>query len=546
MKKSVQNDNEASNESTSAEISRRVLGRRAFLKGALATAPLLIASPTLLLPKKTQAAPIGNIGPSTTTKPYLVPSIDGVKFVSILTVGDSIDGYRMVGIPDGLGAFASSNGNFTLLMNHELGGTSGIVRAHGSKGAFVSRWIIDRATLKVRRGQDFTQTPNDVYTFDPATDHYLQGTIAWQRFCSGDLAKEGAFYYNGLGTTERIYLNGEEITTVANSVVVDQGRAWARVATGGHAGETWHLPLMGRMAYENLVASPHPQEKTIVALLDDSSINTAPLVTNSVPSEVYFYIGRKKKHGHPIVAAGLTNGNFYGVKVSVEGNPVTEESNDFGLGIAATGFVGKGRFSLHDMGDVSDLTAVQIEELSFAAGVTRLQRVEDGAWDPARRNDFYFVTTASLTANCRLWRLHFDDIERPEKGGTIEILLKGNEGQGMLDNVTIDHRGRILMDEDPGGDDRVAKIWLYDISSGGFIQVGEHNPKFFDPTNLNKPDFLTNDEESSGIIDAEHILGEGWFLLDVQAHKTNPDPELVEFGQLLAMYVDPEIGGQQQ
>jgi hypothetical protein len=546
MKKSVQNDNESSNESTSAEISRRVLGRRDFLKGALATAPLLIASPTLLLPKKTQAAPIGNIGPSTTTEPYLVPSVPGVKFISLLTVGDSIEGYRMVGIPDGLGAYASSNGNFTLLMNHELGGTSGIVRAHGSKGAFVSRWIIDRATLKVRRGQDFTQTPNDVYTFDPATDHYLQGTIAWQRFCSGDLAKEGAFYYNGLGTTERIYLNGEEITTVANSVVVDQGRAWARVATGGHAGETWHLPLMGRMAYENLVASPHPQEKTIVALLDDSSINTAPLITSSVPSEVYFYIGRKKKHGHPIVAAGLTNGNFYGVKVSVEGNPVTEESNDFGLGIAATGFVGKGRFSLQDMGDVSDLTAVQIEELSFAARVTRLQRVEDGAWDPARRNDFYFVTTASLTANCRLWRLRFDDIERPEKGGTIEILLKGNEGQGMLDNVTIDHRGRILMDEDPGGDDRVAKIWLYDISSGGFIQVGEHNPKFFDPTILNNSAFLTNDEESSGIIDAEHILGEGWFLLDVQAHKTNPDPELVEFGQLLAMYVDPEIGGQQQ
>jgi len=546
MKKSVQNDNESSNESTSAEISRRVLGRRAFLKGALATAPLLIASPTLLLPKKTQAAPIGNIGPSTTTEPYLVPSVPGVRFISLLTVGDSIEGYRMVGIPDGLGAFASSNGNFTLLMNHELGGTSGIVRAHGSKGAFVSRWIIDRATLKVRRGQDFTQTPNDVYTFDPTTDHYLQGTIAWQRFCSGDLAKEGAFYYNGLGTTERIYLNGEEITTVANSVVVDQGRAWARVATGGHAGETWHLPLMGRMAYENLVASPHPQEKTIVALLDDSSINTAPLITSSVPSEVYFYIGRKKKHGHPIVAAGLTNGNFYGVKVSVEGNPVTEESNDFGLGIAATGFVDKGRFSLHDMGDVSDLTAVQIEELSFAARVTRLQRVEDGAWDPARRNDFYFVTTASLTANCRLWRLRFDDIERPEKGGTIEILLKGNEGQGMLDNVTIDHRGRILMDEDPGGDDRVAKIWLYDISSGGFIQVGEHNPKFFDPTILNNSAFLTNDEESSGIIDAEHILGEGWFLLDVQAHKTNPDPELVEFGQLLAMYVDPEIGGQQQ
>jgi hypothetical protein len=297
------------------------------------------------------------------------------------------------------------------------------------------------------------------------------------------------------------------------------------------------------MAYENVVASPYPQEKTIVVLLDDSSITTAPVINNNVPSEVYFYIGRKGKNGHPIVAAGLTNGNFYGLKVSLEDNPVTEESNDFGFGTAATGFVGKARFSLHNMGDVSDLSAVQIENFSFAAGVTRFQRVEDGAWDPKRKKDFYFVTTASLTANCRLWRLRFDDIERPEKGGSIEILLKGDEGHGMLDNVTIDHRGRILMDEDPGGNDRVAKIWMYDIASGDFIQVGAHNPKLFEPSILNNTDFLTNDEESSGIIDAEHLLGKGWFLLDVQVHKTNPDPELVEGGQLLAMYVDPGIGG---
>ena len=67
MKNSVPNDNEASDDNASAEISRRVLGRRAFLKGALATAPLLIAGPTLLLPKKTQAAPKSTLGPSTTT-----------------------------------------------------------------------------------------------------------------------------------------------------------------------------------------------------------------------------------------------------------------------------------------------------------------------------------------------------------------------------------------------------------------------------------------------------------------------------------------------
>jgi len=52
----------------------------------------------------------------------------------------------------------------------------------------------------------------------------------------------------------------------------------------------------------------------------------------------------------------------------------------------------------------------------------------------------------------------------------------------------------------------------------------------------------TQDEESSGIIDASDILGRGWFLLDVQAHKLSADPELVEGGQLLALFVDPRIG----
>ena len=510
--------------------STRKLGRRSFLKGALATAPLLLAGPSLRKPARALAH---GLAPSTTTEPYLLPTLPGVRTVPILTVGDTIGSYRMVGIPDGLGAFNSDRHDFTLIMNHELLATNGIARAHGSKGAFVSRWRIDRRTLEVVKGEDFTPSPSKVFLWDTAMEKYVPGTTVWERHCSGDLPKPGAFWHQGKGTLERIYMNGEEVS---------QGRAWARIATGPHTGEAWQLPRFGRMAYENAVASPHSQRKTVVMLTDDGALSTAP-TASAFPSEVYVYVGTKTNRGSAIDRAGLTNGNLFGLKISVGGQPVVAESNEFGLGNATSGFVGAGRFSLHDFGDVSSFDALALEEASIAAGVTRFQRPEDGAWDPRKRNrdNFYFVTTASPTLNCRLWNLRFDDVEHPERGGTIEILLKGTEGHGMLDNVTIDRLGRIVMDEDPGNNARVSKVWAYQISTGEFVEVAHHNPKFFDPAQTGTPDFITQDEETSGIIDAAHILGPGWFLLDVQAHKVSTDTELVEGGQLLAVFIDPDI-----
>jgi hypothetical protein len=510
----------------------RRLGRRSFLKGALATAPLLIAGPSLLKPGRAQAQRHG-FSPITTTDEYLLPSIAGVQTVAILSVGDAIGGYRMVGIPDGLGAYSSDRRHFTLLMNHELTATVGITRAHGSKGAFVSRWTIDRRTLEVVKGEDFTQSLQNVFLWDPAAQKCMPGTTVWERHCSADLARPGAFFHGGKGTKERLYLNGEE---------VNQGRAWARIATGPHAGEAWQLPRFGKMSYENAVASPHPQRKTVVMLTDDGALSTAG-TASAFPSEVFVYVGTKTNQGNAVERAGLTNGSLYGLKVSVGGQLVSEESNDFGLGTATSGFVGAGRFSLHNFGDVSSLDALALETASIAAGITRFQRPEAGAWDPRNRNrdDFYFVTTASLTLNCRLWRLSFDDVEHPEQGGTIEILLKGNEGHGMLDNVTIDRLGRIVMDEDPSNAARVSKVWVYQIATGEFLEVAHHNPAFFDPANSGTPTFIRQDEETSGIIDAAHILGPGWFLLDVQAHKVSTDTELVEGGQFLALFIDPDI-----
>ncbi len=103
-------------------------------------------------------------GPSSSASPYVVSVSPNVATKSILTVGDAVnvksDGvspYRLVGIPDGLGAFDNGDGTFTVLMNHELGATAGVIRDHGARGAFVSKWTIRKDDLTVLKGEDLIQ-----------------------------------------------------------------------------------------------------------------------------------------------------------------------------------------------------------------------------------------------------------------------------------------------------------------------------------------------------------------------------------------------------
>ncbi len=443
------------------------------------------------------------IGPSTTQSPYIIPAQPYVRVRSILTVGDSVNGYRMVGIPDGLGAFDNGDGTFTLLMNHELNANQGVVRAHGANGAFISKWIIRKGSLEVLRGEDLIQR---VATWDPVTGQYnppAQGVV-FSRFCSGNLPPISAFYHtlSGRGYNGRIYLNGEESGT--------EGRAFAHLLDG----TSYELPWLGKFSWENAVAHPRAGVKTVVVGLDDST-----------GGQVYIYVGQKTTSEYPIEAAGLANGELLGVQI--HGVPVETD---------ATVLNGPTPFSTYNFGNVAAMTGAQLEALSTAHAVTAFQRPEDGAWDPAHPNDFYFVTTASFTNKSRLWRLRFYDVTNPALGGTVEMLLEGTEGQKMMDNITVTRKGQVYIQEDPGNQPHLAKIWRYNIASDTLDLVAQHDPGRFTP---GAPNFLTQDEESSGIIDASDVLGRGWFLLDVQAHYNIGDPELVEGGQLLAIHVPP-------
>src|SRR6266540_1809026 len=230
------------------------------------------------------------------TQAYLTATAPGVVIRAIITAGESVnlkpDGtpYRFVGIPDGLGAYDNGDGTFTVLANHEIPAANGIVRAHGGKGAFVSKWTIRKPDLTVLKGEDLIQR---AFLWDLASSSYQPGTgaaLSFGRFCSADLPVLSAFFdaTTGTGFNGRLYMNGEE---------VDGGRAFAH----GLDGTSWDLPRLGKQAWENSVAHPKAGAKTLVAGLDDTT-----------PGQVYLYVGTKTTTGSPIEKAGLTNGTLFG------------------------------------------------------------------------------------------------------------------------------------------------------------------------------------------------------------------------------------------
>ena len=444
---------------------------------------------------------------------FLIAAEPNVTFTSIVTTGDTLPGGGGLfgGIPDGIGAYDNGDGTVTVLVNHELRESVGIVRDHGTIGAYIDRLVIDKATLSVVSADDLIKT---VQLYNPATDSYAAGITTFSRFCSGDLAETTAYSFGALGTTARIFLTGEESGP--------EGRGFATIATGRESGVAYELAHLGNLSYENAVANPYAQIKTIVASSDDAT-----------PGQVYIYIGEKQATGNEVEKAGLVGGDLYGIKVA-----------NFA---AETSLVpANGTFTLQQMGvdgDVSDMSGAQLQTESRAEGVTEFLRPEDMAWDPSNPNVLYVATTNNFTSPSRLYQLTFTDITRPELGGTIVAVLDGSEGQRMFDNISV-AGGKVILQEDPGNQAYLARIHEYDIATDTLTTVGLFDPAFFTP---GAPGFITQDEESSGVIDVTSMFGDAdtrAYILDAQLHTPSGNPATVEQGQLLLMTInDPFLIG---
>ncbi|HYI99991.1 MAG TPA: alkaline phosphatase PhoX [Thermoleophilaceae bacterium] len=509
---------------------------RAFaLAGAIA---VLATSAALAAPGTTST------GPSTSTKPYVLPVGDGVSIESLLTVGDGAagNGYEMVGVPDGLGLVRPEKGrnrDFTLLMNHEIFDFQGAVRRHGRRGSFVSELRIDSGTHAVEAGQDLidpdirywdyptgtygpTASTGGVNPRDPS-DTFLAQTAEFSRFCSASITDWNQLFNHRTknGYQGQVYFANEE-----NG---EPGRLFG-VTTDGKAQQ---LPRAGLFSWENTLAAQNRTDTTLLVGNEDTGTG-----------QLRAYVGTKQRTGNPFDRAGLTNGELFVLDLADEAVSTDAE-------FRAT--YGKGQpveFGLGADEQVEwDRSSARQQVDAAAKGLT-LNRIEDGNFDPRHRNDYYFVTSEGSPGvipdepgtprdGGGLWRLRFDDVDRPAAGGTIELLLDGSEAPYIYkpDNITIDEKGNLLIQEDAGNNAYLPRIVAYDIDSGARGVLARFDHEVFHPDGAS---FLTQDEESSGIIDARDALGKGWFLFDAQAHTGFREPPpfpRVEHGQLLAMHV---------
>lgn len=440
---------------------------------------------------------------------YLAAVSDRAKRVDpILTVGDSVDGYRMVGIPDGMGAYDMGDGTFRLLLNHELNQTAGIPRAHGGTGAFVSDWTIGfdgdgiDTAYNVASGSDLIQQVQD---YDDGTGEYVEvinGQFA--RLCSAFLAGPE------VGFETMAFLTGEETGNSGTLDGIQGGQSFAVID-----GTAWALPRLGRSAKENQVVLPGTGETTVAIALDDSN-----------PAYVWVYVGTKEPDSDFVLdRLGFTNGSLY----TVVADGVASE-NDLVKGVSVP-------FSLAKV----DWTLPGGELKAQAAALNAMQfvRIEDGANNPSVPGQFWFDTTGGLGTgndNGKLHRLDFSDLGNVLAGGTITNALDGSEGVVSPDNIDVNTNGQLVLCEDPNYDliGRNSSVWLYEIGTGEVTRIVEIDQALQESLEPGSP---LGNWEISGAIDASSILGADWWLVNVQAHYSIGDPELVEGGQILAVRI---------
>jgi hypothetical protein len=488
------------------------------------------------------AALTSSVSAATSVKPYVEQVGGEYTIKALFSVDDKVpllggapgQQYRMVGIPDGLGARPNGDGTSTLFMNHELNSNTmsePVVGEPKNRGAFVSQWILDADGDPIAGRRAYDQVFNENTLVGPAPEEG-NTTRGFARFCSGFLAGPAN------GFDRWIYLTNEEEQAAANTF---DGMGGVSVAIFDN--ELHTLPDLGRYAKENTVVQPHHGTETVIFSTEDGP----PTLDN----QLYMYVGKKDRSANASVLErnGLVDGTVYVFR-----------SHDLARNSERTFTSGSVTGDWIPIPNAGALTDVQLEAASDTANAMTFIRPEDGAFNPNNPHEFFFDTTGSSTDGSnelgRLYslRLHPGNVTKPATLTIVynadTIVAAGGDTAVSPDNLDVS-RDYLMINEDGTTESRAVmtaknrdgSIWRFNLVKGPVGAVGVESSGVrvaqLDPPGRDNVPVGPGVWETSGIIDTTALFGSDTWLSDVQAHPPTTAPGgptvTVEDGQLFLM-----------
>jgi hypothetical protein len=503
----------------------------------------------------------------TEVKPY-AKGVPGSGWITrpLLSAGDVVPetgnrrspGYRMVGLPDGLGAYtARGRGRWdggrghasrpvTVLMTHEAAQADRSeprVGRPGQRGAFASEYLITRDGRVLSGRRAFDRVYQDSRFVGPAADE-SNATPAFSRWCSAFLAG------SEVGFDRRVFFANEEASPEPPSQ--DGTRPPTRsfdplgsqsVAIFGN--EAHALSGLGHFPRENTVVMPRTGAWTVILSTEDGPAKTTD-------SQLYMYRGRKDRSSRdPLRRNGLVGGRLY----AFASDDARDSENAILQGDSVAGH-------WVEIAGAAALSDVQTEAAVDAAGAFGFARVEDGMFNRRDSREFWFNTTGEqvddspdphLNELGRVYRLRLKGTD-PRAGAVLTQEFNPDElapdEDGPLTPDNLDVTGRWIVDQEDGTGasrpemeqrDRDGSIWMLPTATPGDTATFRRVVELVGRSEGGRDGIRTGAGmwESSGIIDTSREFGRDTFLFDVQAHPPTTPPggtmQTREDGQLLLL-----------
>ena len=437
----------------------------------------------------------------------------GATVVPIISSGDTLNGFRFEGLPDGIGIKPGAAKN-----------TVDVYVAHEQTTVpfFGTRDFEDASISKLTLSSKGGASQGAVLNAEVA----LPASAGYLRFCSASMAGPA----EGLSTYT--FFTGEEtndIVSVPTGAPYGSDPSLDPDRQGGYAvvldtdsGDFTQVAGLGRLNHENTIVVPGGWDDFALLTTDD---------TFDAPSaQLYMYLAATEADIFD------DEGSLYAFRVtSANGVPVTatdpfNEANDYLDLSVGEEFAGEFIPVPDDVADGTTAAAPQsgLEDWSNDNNVFQAIRLEDLAYDKNDPRVVYVADTGrsrvvpdpatgrmvrgpggtvGMADNGRIFKFVFN-VDDPTIVDSVTVLADGDAvGTDAYVPFTapanIDTSKKSLMVQEDADN---AKVWQHRFNQGWWRVVATVN----DP-----------DGESSGIVDASEWFGGGTWLLDVQGHGMN-------------------------